>query len=145
MCDRCDYGGLLQARDLECTLNRVRLLEIIGGSPHPLSAHEVFVLASRGQNINRVTVYRILDLLVEKRLLEKISAGDRSFRYGLAPNANHSSHAHFYCTGCGRMECLSPGSPLVDMAPLESTFAGMVERVEIRLDGICETCLEQER
>ena len=145
MCDRCDYEGLLRARDLERTLNRLRILEIIGGSPYPLSAQEVFALASRGQNINRVTVYRILDLLVEKRLLEKISAGDRSFRYGLAPNANHSSHAHFYCTGCGKMKCLSPGSPLVDMAPLESTFAGMIERVEIRLDGICETCLEQER
>jgi len=145
MCDRCDYGSLLQARDLECTLNRMRILEIIGDSPYPLSAQEVFALASRGQNINRVTVYRILDVLVEKRLLERMSAGDRSFRYGLAPNANHRSHAHFYCTGCGKMKCLSPGSPLVDMAPLESTFAGMIERVEIRLDGICETCLEQKR
>jgi len=145
MCDRCDYGSLLQDRDLECTLNRMRVLEMIGDSPHPLSAQEVFALASRGQNINRVTIYRILDLLVEKRLIERISAGDRSFRYGLAPNANHRRHAHFYCTGCGKMECLSPGSPVVDMAPLESTFAGMVERVEIRLDGICETCLGQER
>jgi Fur family ferric uptake transcriptional regulator len=145
MCDRCDYEGLLRARDLERTLNRLRILEIVGSSPHPLSAQEVFALASCGQNINRVTVYRILDLLVEKRLLEKISAGDRSFRYGLAPNAHHSRHAHFYCTGCGRMECLSPGSPRVDMAPLESTFAGMIDRVEIRLDGICETCLAQER
>jgi len=145
MCDRCDYEDLLRARDLERTLNRLRILEIVGGSPRPLSAHEVFALANRGQNINRVTVYRILDLLVEKRLVEKISAGDRSFRYGLAPNANHSSHAHFYCTGCGRMECLSPGRPLVDMAPLASTFAGMIDRVEVRLDGICETCLQQER
>lgn len=145
MCDRCDYGSLLQARDLECTLNRVRILEIIGESAYPLSAQEVFALASRGQNINRVTVYRILDVLVEKRLLERMSAGDRSFRYGLAPNANHRRHAHFYCTGCGKMECLSPGSPVVDMAPLESTFPGTIERVEIRLDGICETCLEQQR
>jgi Fur family ferric uptake transcriptional regulator len=145
MCHRCDYGSLLQARGLECTLNRVRILEIIGDSPYPLSAQEVFALASRAQNINRVTVYRILDLLVEKRLMERISAGDRSFRYGLAPNANHRRHAHFYCTGCGKMECLSPENPVVDMAPLESTFPGTIERVEIRLDGICETCLEQGR
>ena len=145
MCNRCDYGSLLQDRDLECTLNRMRVLEMIGDSPYPLSAQEVFALASRGQNINRVTVYRILDLLVEKRLIERISAGDRSFRYGLAPNANHRRHAHFYCTGCGKMECLSPGSPVVDMAPLASTFPGTIERVEIRLDGICETCLQQER
>jgi Fur family ferric uptake transcriptional regulator len=145
MCDRCDYEGLLRARNLEFTHHRVKILEIIGNSHHPLSAQELFTRARRGQNINRVTVYRILDLLVEKRLLEKISAGDRSFRYGLAPNANHRRHAHFYCTGCGKMECLSPGSPVVDTAPLESTFPGTIDRVEIRLDGICETCLEEER
>lgn len=145
MCDRCDYGSLLQDRELNSTLNRVKVLEIIGNSPHPLGAQAIFALANRDQNINRVTVYRILDLLVEKRLLERISTGDRAFRYGLAPNANHGHHAHFYCTGCGKMECLSPGSPLVDMAPLGSTFPGMIERVEVRLDGICETCLEQER
>ncbi|HYA01974.1 MAG TPA: Fur family transcriptional regulator [Syntrophobacteria bacterium] len=143
MCDRCDYGTLLRDRDLDRTLNRVRILEIIGNSSRPLSAHEIFAKAKRGENINRVTVYRILDLLVENRLVERISAGDRSFRYGLAPNANHGRHAHFYCTGCGRMECLSPGSPVVDMASLESTIPGTIERVEVRLDGICETCLDQ--
>jgi Fur family ferric uptake transcriptional regulator len=142
MCDRCDYGNLLEHRALECTLNRVKVLEVIGNSPHPLSAQAILEAVNRSQDINRVTVYRILDLMVEKRLVERISAGDRSFRYGLAPNANHRPHAHFYCTGCGRMECLSPGSPVVDMASLESTIPGMIERVEVRLDGICETCLD---
>ncbi len=143
MCDRCDYGTLLRDRDLDGTLNRVRILEIIGNSSRPLSAHEVLAKAKRGENINRVTVYRILDLLVENRLVERISAGDRSFRYGLAPNANHRPHAHFYCTGCGRMECVSPESPLLDMEPLDATLPGVIERVEVRLDGTCKACLGQ--
>jgi Fur family ferric uptake transcriptional regulator len=88
-----------------------------------------------------VTVYRSLDLLVEKRLVDRISAGDRSFRYGLAPNANHRPHAHFYCTGCGRMECLNPESPRLDMEPVSPILPGVIERVEVRLDGICKACL----
>jgi Fur family ferric uptake transcriptional regulator len=143
MCDRCDYGNLLQDCDLDSTLNRVKVLEIIGNSPRPLSAQEIFEAVNKSQDINRVTVYRILDLLVENRLVDRISAGDRSFRYGLAPNANHRPHAHFYCTGCGRMECLSPESPLLDMEPLDATLPGVIERVEVRLDGTCKACLGQ--
>jgi Fur family ferric uptake transcriptional regulator len=143
MCDRCDYGNLLQDRDLDSTLNRVKVLEVIGNSPRPLSAQEIFEAVNQRQDINRVTVYRILDLLVENRLVDRISAGDRSFRYGLAPNANHRPHAHFYCTGCGRMECLSPESPLLDMEPLDATLPGVIERVEVRLDGTCKACLGQ--
>jgi Fur family ferric uptake transcriptional regulator len=141
MCDRCDYGNLLQDHDLDSTLNRVKVLEIVGNSPHPLSAQAIFEAVNRSQEINRVTVYRILDLLVEKRLVDRISAGDRSFRYGLAPNANHRPHAHFYCTGCGRMECLNPESPRLDMEPVSPILPGVIERVEVRLDGICKACL----
>ena len=88
MCDKCDYSGLLEKSGLGHTSNRLRVLEIIGNSRHPLSAQEVIEKLNNGREINRVTVYRILDILVEKKLVERISAGDRSFRYGLAPNAN---------------------------------------------------------
>jgi Fur family ferric uptake transcriptional regulator len=144
MCNRCDYGNLLQDHDLGSTLNRVKVLEIIGNSPHPLSAQAIFQTVNRSREINRVTVYRILDLLVEKRLVDRISAGDRSFRYGLAPNANHRPHAHFYCTGCGRMECLSPESPTLDMEHVNKVLPGVIERVEVRVDGICKTCLRRQ-
>ena len=95
-------------------------------------------------DVNRVTVYRILDLLVGNRLVERISAGDRSFRYGLAPNANHQPHSHFYCVECGEMECLRPEHISLDTEPLErSSFPGLIERVEVRFDGICEDCRRQ--
>ena len=44
------------------------------------------------RKINRVTVYRILDLLLEKGLLEKISTADRALHFGMAPNSNHPPH-----------------------------------------------------
>ena len=145
MCDRCDYPALLQDRELDCTSNRLKVFEIIGNSHCPLSAQKILEQVNRSQDINRVTVYRILDLLVEKKLVERISAGDRSFRYGLAPNDNHRRHAHFYCMDCGKMECLSPESPGVNVERLEQTFPGLIERVEVRLDGFCESCLEDQR
>ena len=118
MCHRCDYEGLLEHSGLGHTVNRLRVLEIIGNRSHPLSAQEIVEELNETQEVNRVTVYRILELLVEKRLVERISAGDRSFRYGLAPNANHQPHSHFYCLECGEMECLGPDQINLDTQPL---------------------------
>ena len=82
MCHRCDYEGLLKHSGLGHTVNRLRVLEIIGNRSHPPSAQEIFDELNKSHEVNRVTVYRILELFVEKRLVERISAGDRSFRYG---------------------------------------------------------------
>jgi len=145
MCYRCDYPSLLRGGGVNCTPHRLRVLEIIGDSGSPLSAEEIFETLSRSQGVNRVTVYRILDLLVEKRLVERISSGDRSFRYGLAPNGNHPRHAHFYCTECGNIECLRPGSLRLSMQSFERTFPGLIKKAEVRLDGICNNCLRLQK
>ena len=67
--------------------------------------------------------------------------GGRAFYYGLAPNEHHAPHPHFYCKSCGRMDCLSPGSLLVEADPLWKTFPGQIDKVEVRVDGICKNCL----
>ena len=143
MCEQCDYVSLLETTGLGHTPNRLRVLEIIGNSSQPLSAQEVAKELNRIQQVNRVTVYRILDILVAKRLVERISAGDRSFRYGLAPNPNHKPHSHFYCVECGEMECLSSDQVNLDTQPLQLSFLGLIERVEVRFDGICQGCRGQ--
>ncbi|MBU0988142.1 MAG: transcriptional repressor [Proteobacteria bacterium] len=140
MCDKCDYMNLLEAGGLGHTPNRLQVLKIIGDSHYPLSAQEILEKIQQTQNVNRVTVYRILDLLVAKKLIERISAGDRSFRYGLAPNANHLPHSHFYCKECGIMECLQPECIRLNVKALEGTFSGLIERVEVRFDGVCKSC-----
>ena len=140
MCEQCNYVSLLETNGLGHTPNRLRVLEIIGNSSQPLSAQEVIEELNRIRQVNRVTVYRILDHLVAKSLVERISAGDRSFRYGLAPNANHKPHSHFYCVECGEMECLNADQINLDTQPLQRSFLGLIERVEVRFDGICQDC-----
>ncbi|MFH1139974.1 MAG: transcriptional repressor [Pseudomonadota bacterium] len=143
MCKRCDYPRLLNDAGLEQTPHRLRVLEVIGDVGRPLSAQEVLTEVNRGQDVNKVTVYRILELLVEHNLVERISSGDRSFRYGLAPNENHRSHPHFFCLTCGRMECLSPAAMPLDMDSLKGSVSGAVRGVQIRLDGSCRECLQK--
>jgi Fur family ferric uptake transcriptional regulator len=142
MCHQCDYSELLKACGLAATRNRLGVLEIIGSHNFPLSAAEIYHALKAKWTINRVTVYRILDLLVARGLVQRLSGGGRSFVYGLAPSDFHPEHPHFYCKSCGHMECLNPQSLHVDTKPMQRSFAGRIENVEVRVDGVCQSCLQ---
>ena len=140
MCYQCNYKKLLSDADLEITDNRLGVLEIVGNNGFPLPAGDILKILERNRSINRVTVYRILDLLVAHGVVERISTGGRAFYYGLAPNDYHRAHPHFYCKACGRMDCLSPESLMIDTASFKRTFPGQIDKVEVRVDGICSQC-----
>jgi Fur family ferric uptake transcriptional regulator len=135
-----NYEELLSGADLKATPNRLRVLEVVGNNSCPLSAGDIYDILKRSSTINQVTVYRILDLLVERDVIERISTGGRAFYYGLAPSDHHKPHPHFYCKDCGQMDCLSPEALIVDTAPLWKTFPGRIDKVEVRIDGICKNC-----
>ncbi len=140
MCEQCNYSQMLLSAGLTPTSHRVRVMEVIGNNTSPLSAQEIHDTVQRNHSINRVTVYRILDSLVESGLVDRISGGRASF-YGLAPNDNHQPHPHFYCRQCGRMNCLNPRSISMDISSFERVFPGKINNVEVRVDGICKNCL----
>ncbi len=142
MCHQCDYPELLKQADLSVTGHRLRILEVIGNNTAPLSAQEIFETIQRTHAINRVTVYRVLDTLVEKGLVERLSGG-RAFFYGLAPNDFHTAHPHFFCRQCGRMDCLRPESISLDLHELRRIFPGQIDNVEVRVDGLCKRCLRR--
>lgn len=145
MCQHCNYTQILKASDLSLTTNRLKVLEIIGNNRSPLNAREIYDTLSRSKDINRVTVYRILDLLVEKGIINRLTSAGRSFHYGMAPDKNHPPHPHFYCKYCGTIECLNPEALHVEMESLKKTYPGVIEKVEIRVDGICKNCLKKSR
>lgn len=121
----------------------MHILEAVGSNSYPLTAMDIFNIIDRNQSINRVTVYRILDLLVGKKIIERLSVGSRAAYYGIAPNEHHAPHPHFYCTSCGQMDCLQSESININVDGLRKTFPGEIARVEVRVDGICKNCLKQ--
>jgi Fur family ferric uptake transcriptional regulator len=135
----------LLGADIKVTPNRVRVLEVVGNNRFPLSASDIYKILERSSTVNRVTVYRILDLLVESGVVERISTGGRAFYYGLAPNDYHKPHPHFYCKNCGQMDCLNPESIVVDTEPLWKTYPGRIDKVEVRIDGICKNCDKRQK
>ena len=134
---------MLTSAGLGVTENRLHVLEVIGNNSFPLSAGDIFNTLDRNGSINRVTVYRILDLLVDHGIVDRITTGERAFYYGLAPNEHHQPHPHFYCKCCGQMVCLNPEILRVETESLRKIFPGRIDKVEVRVDGICKNCLKQ--
>ena len=145
MCQRCDYKKMLAETGLDPTPNRLRVLEVIGSNPSPMGAPEIFKTLRRTADINRVTVYRILDLLAETGLAMRLSGFGRGLVYGLAPNENHPPHPHFHCRSCGALQCLQPGILPLDVREIQRTFPGEITGLDIRFSGICGNCLKTKR
>jgi len=107
-----------------------RVMAVLEASGEALSAEQIWQAA--GQNLNRVTVYRILKRLSASGVLETLPHG-RSRRYRLCHD-----HPHFYCRACGRCECLPQAA--LNLELIKSQVKGEVEHVAIRIEGLCSTC-----
>lgn len=130
---------VLESHGLDPTLNRVLVLAAMAASDHPLSAREVHDRVMAEHRLNRVTVYRILDLFAHHGVVSRISAGERGFRYCARPDRRPWGHVHFHCTRCGQVQCITNravdvGERLADSLPMD------IRNVELRLDGICDNC-----
>lgn len=125
---------------LQTTEHRVRVLRAAAGTPEPFNATDIIEALRAG--INRVTVYRILDLLVEHRVLNRLDLGDKPRRYCLRED-DEDGHPHFHCLRCGRHICLRHGAPLLNPEALEALGLD-IRNVDIRLEGFCPDCSASE-
>lgn len=134
---------LLQAADGRATPARLAVLEILLASAAALSHHEIEeAVAGRGLDVDRVTLYRVLDWLIEQDLAHRIAAEDRVWRFNAVDHmaVDHPKaveHMHFHCTRCGQIFCLDDPQQNHGLAVPNGY---QLERTEITLHGRCPRC-----
>ncbi len=143
-----DPGQLLQSAGVERTPLRELVVRNLAQAGEPLQPLELLERVRAEHAINKVSLYRILDMLTDLGVTQRIASPnppDRAFRYCLS--ALHGPrHCHLYCLRCKRMTCLAPDDePALREAydALYRAAAGhgvRVEAMDIRMDGVCETC-----
>lgn len=115
---------------------RLRVLEILLAAPHAMSHAEIEAGLDPAVCPDRVTLYRVLDWLVSKGLAHKVAGDDRAWRFNAAEQAGHS-HAHFRCTRCGQVFCLSELQPAFAFnLPPGYQF----QHAELTILGLCPGC-----
>jgi Fur family ferric uptake transcriptional regulator len=120
------------------TPKRIAIATELAGAKQPLTAQELLETLQTKLDVNKVTLYRTLELFEEHGFLIKHQAADRSFRY-CYHNLADEFHCHFLCVKCGSMQCLPPEKVGIDPQKVRSNIPQLTN-AEIRLDGICDSC-----
>lgn len=118
---------------------REHVLDILLAAQSALSHQEIEIAARvQGQDLDRVTLYRVLDWLVTQGLAHKIEGRDRVWRFNAVQvTETEHGHAHFHCTRCGKVFCLEQMQPSFALSlPVGFHF----EKAELTLQGICPSC-----
>ena len=126
--------AVLSQAGLKRGASRERVIELLATKPCALSAVEIEdELRANGRPTGRASVYRVLDLLVEHGLVERLEVGDGQARFERShPDGEHDR--------CGRLVAFDdPG--------LERAIGRLSERLGVRIDshdvllrGACQRC-----
>lgn len=137
---------------LRPTKARIAVLNTLINSTTALSHTDILHALQGVKEIDRVTVYRVLDWLLENALIHKISSDDRAWKFQLnAPKRNYRAtdnvtksellnnhgHAHLQCQNCGTVLCIHELAAHIPQAILDTY---QVANVEINLKGLCRDC-----
>lgn len=90
------------------------------------------------ENMNKTTVYRVLDRLEQDGVIHSFNGKDGLKWYakckGCSAHKHSDKHPHFQCTECDKVECLS-----VEIK-IPSIKNHKIDSSDILLTGQCEAC-----
>jgi Fur family ferric uptake transcriptional regulator len=119
---------------------RERIIELLARQPCALSAVEIEdALRAQGRPTGRASIYRVLDLLVEHGLAERVELGDGQARFErMQPGGAH--HHHLVCEQCGRLVAFDDPGLERAIDQLSKRLGVRVESHDVLLRGACRRC-----
>jgi len=130
---------ILKKSKLSVTDSREKILGLFLNEQGALAHGDIEKKA--GEKFDRVTVYRTLQVFVEKGIIHTIPTADNSVRYALCKDEcseghHHDHHIHFVCSKCEVTYCLDN-----IVTPAIKLPAGyLTKQIEVVVQGICKNC-----
>ncbi|MCX8069646.1 MAG: transcriptional repressor [Thermodesulfovibrionales bacterium] len=136
------FDDFLNTRGLKRTRERQIVLEEINSIDHHFDPEELFLrLQSKSAKVSRASVYRIINLLHESGLIEKVQHSEDSSHYEKTIGTSH--HDHMICLKCEKIiEFYSPTiEVLQDEICSREGFKPSKHILEIY--GYCKDCADR--
>ncbi|MDQ6748959.1 MAG: transcriptional repressor [Candidatus Dormibacteraeota bacterium] len=128
------------------TSQRAAVLEVLEGSGGHLTAAEIVdAIGQRALPVNRSTVYRTLETLLDAGMVRASRLG-RSTSYEVTPPAGaEAEHHHLVCRECQATLHVTGGGAS-EILRAEAAQAGFrVEDVQLTASGLCRRCRRARR
>ena len=114
-----------------------QVLQVFRQSNEALSARMLLDILDNATN--KSTVYRMLDKLEDDGVIHSFLTMDQIRFYALCKGCSSGrhvdSHAHFHCTSCKRVSCVS------EEIVLPTPGRARITSAQVLLTGQCESCL----
>jgi len=137
--NQTEYLEALKSSGLKNTKHRCSLLEILFNESQPLNAEEIFFrIKEKTAEINLSTVYRNLEVLVNKGLVTKLTfPGDSKSLY----EYNKMGHRHYIvCISCKKIMTIEH-CPLQEYElSLEKETGFQINAHKLVMFGYCPEC-----
>ena len=119
---------------------RQRIIDLLAREPCALSAVEIEdALRAQGTPTGRASIYRVLELLVDHGLVERVEVGQGLSRFERSdPGGEH--HHHLVCDQCGRLVAFDDPELEEAIDTLPERLGVRVEHHEVVLRGACPDC-----
>lgn len=139
----------IRATGERLTQPRIAVLACLLASGSANSHLDVAGMLADHHAVDRVTVYRVLEWLVNQGIAHRIAGDDRVWRFMVnvqgaiaksaksAASSQHGHHAHFTCQTCGQTFCLDKAMPKVDVK-LPKGFRP--SEIDLVVRGRCAQC-----
>lgn len=133
---------IFKENEMKKTIARTSILDILKRAKKPIDVGEIIGrLESIKIKIDRVTVFRNINLLVKKGLVKKVEFNEGKYRYELSSLPHHH---HLVCTKCGNVsdiESISLHSEIEKMSKtVNKAFDFKIEEHKVEFFGKCKTC-----
>ncbi|HMP32459.1 MAG TPA: transcriptional repressor [Saprospiraceae bacterium] len=129
---------ILSDKNLRITNARIKILDYFKNSNKAFSHTDLEKLFS--QEMDRVSIYRILHAFVEKDILCKIIDSNATVLYSYAGHQHKShDHPHFKCNECDNIQHL----PALPKQYLEQLHKNKVTNLQLTVEGTCDQCLNK--
>ncbi len=130
---------ILKTNQLSITDSRKKILGLFLNSDGALAHADIEKNA--GEKFDRVTIYRTLQIFVDKGIIHTIPTPDNSIKYALCKDDcveghHHDHHVHFQCKQCGVTYCLDD----VTTPEVRLPKGYAAEQIEVVINGVCKNC-----
>lgn len=134
-----DITRLLQEHGLSQTKHRQLLLDIIGESHQFLTADQLYLeMVKQDASISLSTVYRIVDVFVQKGILRKVMMDTSNQAFFELAHVHHCHH--LICTNCHKVIHIE-GCPIRDYEKnIANQYGFIVQDHKLELYGLCADC-----
>jgi len=123
--------------DIKITQPRISILKILESCSVAISAEKIFnTCKDSGVKLNLSTVYRTLDILESKGIIEKFDLGNSKYSYIL----KREEHKHLLqCKLCHKeIEIECPMQQVEELIKNKTGFSSIEH--QLKIEGICEEC-----